>query len=91
MSENGDESNDSMSTCDEAEEDEEEEHDTDEDDGDKFKLIPATGRLHVVTASSPVAARKESRERNCWENCDYPAHCNHAWNDETPKKRRPGE
>lgn len=65
-----------------------------EDDGDTFKLVPATGRLHVVASSSP-SARKESKESlkwNCWDDCDFPAHCIHARNErkmlESERKRR---
>lgn len=77
-SENGDSSDDdSESTLD---------HDSnDENDGDTtFKLIPATGRLHVVASSSPPARNKVS-EWNCWDNCDFPSHCIHARNE---RKRR---
>jgi hypothetical protein len=82
-SEDGDDTDDSVSTPgDEAEEDDDE--DEDMDDGDTFKLVPATGRLHVVATSSSPGARKESKkplEWNCWNDCDFPAHCIHARNE----------
>ncbi|GAM35824.1 hypothetical protein TCE0_017f04446 [Talaromyces pinophilus] len=82
-SEDGGDTDDSVSTPeDEAEEDDDE--DEDMDDGDTFKLVPATGRLHVVATSSSPGARKESKkplEWNCWNDCDFPAHCIHARNE----------
>lgn len=81
-SEDGDDTDDSVSTPeDEAEEDDENE---DMDDGNTFKLVPATGRLHVVSTSSSPGAQKESKkslEWNCWDDCDFPAHCIHARNE----------
>lgn len=74
---------------DQADEAEEDDEDEDMEDGDTFKLVPATGRLHVVaSSSSPSAARKQSKESlewNCWDDCDFPAHCIHARNE---RKRR---
>lgn len=76
----GDDTDDSESTL-AYDEDEAEEEGADDDRA--YKLFPGTGRLHVVASTGPAAAapRKEPLESNCWDDCDFPAHCIHVRNE----------